>query len=388
MNVRIKLKFETIYLDFTLKQVYFYYERGYNIKSDSFQRYSFKITTSGDMREAQLQLLLALAMLIATLLAGFAPLKVLTVVKNNGVQSRMIQRILSLLSCFAGGVFLATCFLDVIPHVNGNFHVFNKNSSLNTRYPLPELLFCIGFFAVYLLEELCLRLFAHKTPSTHSHTRASEAHEERLNAFGCSECECDGRDKIQTKNCGDGMDSIAYGQLRKVSSIAESLNKAETTTLQSITFAAAMSFHSILEGLALGVQDSTTGIMSLFISLMIHKGIEAFSVGLQISKSNSRRLKVAAITILIYSLMTPVGSIIGMCIQNSNLQSVLKEGLVTVLEALAVGTFIYVTFFEVLAAERANEFSNIMQLIAIIIGFSVVALFQLLELFVMSVQQH
>uniref|UniRef100_A0A914RQ51 Uncharacterized protein n=1 Tax=Parascaris equorum TaxID=6256 RepID=A0A914RQ51_PAREQ len=48
---------------------------------------------------------------------------------------------------------------------------------------------------------------------------------------------------------------------------------------------------------------------------MIHKGIEAFSVGLQISKSNSRRLKVAAITILIYSLMTPVGSIIGMCIQ-------------------------------------------------------------------------
>jgi len=80
--------------------------------------------------------------------------------------------------------------------------------------------------------------------------------------------------------------------------------------LKSLTFALAMSLHSVLEGFALGVQvsiadwnaetictirfpnhqDNHTGIMTLFISLIIHKGIEAFSVGLQITRSNSNRL--------------------------------------------------------------------------------------------------
>jgi zinc transporter ZupT len=81
--------------------------------------------------------------------------------------------------------------------------------------------------------------------------------------------------------------------------------------LKSLTFAFAMSFHSVLEGFALGVQNEKAGIMTLFLSLIIHKGIEAFSVGLQVSRSNRKRLVLVIATILVYSLMTPVGSMIG-----------------------------------------------------------------------------
>ncbi|VDM28017.1 unnamed protein product [Toxocara canis] len=247
---------------------------------------------------------------------------------------------------------------------SANFHMFNTNSSLNTAYPLPELLFCVGFFAVYLLEELCVRLFAHDPHSSNSPKSVLKGEQQRINGV---ESDSDGDSKLQ-------------------SSIAESLSKTGPGALQSITFAIAMSFHSILEGLALGVQDSKAAMTTLFISLMLHKGIEAFSVGLQISKSNSQRVKVAAITILVYSLMTPIGSLIGICIQNSNMEVVLKEGLITLLEALAVGTFIYVTFFEVLGAERANEFSNVVQLLAIIAGFTIIALFQVGELIITGSQ--
>ncbi|KHN83968.1 Zinc transporter ZIP3 [Toxocara canis] len=322
-------------------------------------------------------------MLLTTMLAGFAPLKVLTVVASSGQPSRKVACTLSLLSCFAGGVFLATCFLDVIPHVNANFHMFNTNSSLNTAYPLPELLFCVGFFAVYLLEELCVRLFAHDPHSSNSPKSVLKGEQQRINGV---ESDSDGDSKLQSKTRRDDIESITYGQLRRMSSIAESLSKTGPGALQSITFAIAMSFHSILEGLALGVQDSKAAMTTLFISLMLHKGIEAFSVGLQISKSNSQRVKVAAITILVYSLMTPIGSLIGICIQNSNMEVVLKEGLITLLEALAVGTFIYVTFFEVLGAERANEFSNVVQLLAIIAGFTIIALFQVGELIITGSQ--
>ncbi|VDN54371.1 unnamed protein product [Dracunculus medinensis] len=59
-----------------------------------------------------------------------------------------------------------------------------------------------------------------------------------------------------------------------------------------------------------------------------------------------------------------------------------KEGLIISLSALAAGTFIYVTFFEVIATERVNEYSNLAQLAAIIAGFSTVAAFQLIEIII------
>lgn len=45
--------------------------------------------------------------------------------------------------------------------------------------------------------------------------------------------------------------------------------------------------------------------------------------------------------------MTPVGSIAGYAIQNANINPLWKDGTILVLEAMAAGTFIYVTFLEV-----------------------------------------
>lgn len=47
---------------------------------------------------------------------------------------------------------------------------------------------------------------------------------------------------------------------------------------------------------------------------MIHKSIESFSVGLQISKSNSKRIFMVIMTIIVYALMTPCGSMFGVII--------------------------------------------------------------------------
>lgn len=335
------------------------------------------------MDDTQLQLVLAIAMFLTTVTAGFAPVKLLKVIKKRENEASKASWSLTLMSCFAGGVFLATCFLDIIPHVNSNFRRFNEESGLQTGYPMPELIACIGFFAVYLLEELCARLFS----SHHSHSYANNLIEMRE-----SNCKI-----LEKTNHGDDVGTNCnrqhneYDSLRRDNprrrSMEETLRKAEFVSvglLQSITFAVAMSFHSVLEGLALGVQDNKVGIMTLFFSLVIHKGIEAFSVGLQVSRCNSDRMKMVAVTIFVYSLMTPVGSMIGVFIQNMNMNTITKDGLIVLLEALAVGTFIYVTFFEVLATERANEYSNLMQLVAIIIGFSVIALFQLVELFLQT----
>ncbi|KIH48576.1 hypothetical protein ANCDUO_21353, partial [Ancylostoma duodenale] len=61
----------------------------------------------------------------------------------------------------------------------------------------------------------------------------------------------------------------------------------------------------------------------------------------------------------------------------SNISPVYKDGAVLILESLAAGTFIYVTFLEVLAQEKGNEQNSLKQLLAIFIGFAVIAALQL-----------
>ena len=58
-----------------------------------------------------------------------------------------------------------------------------------------------------------------------------------------------------------------------------------------------------------------------------------------------------------------------------------RDLIIILLEGSAAGTFIYVTFFEVLAQERANDHSNLIQLAAIVVGFFAIAALQAHEHF-------
>jgi solute carrier family 39 (zinc transporter), member 1/2/3 len=74
------------------------------------------------MSTISLQILLALAMFATTALAGLIPIKLLNLIAKrqddeNGRKGRQAAWILTLLSCFAGGVFMGTCFLDIFPHI-------------------------------------------------------------------------------------------------------------------------------------------------------------------------------------------------------------------------------------------------------------------------------
>ncbi|KAL3102546.1 hypothetical protein niasHT_020162 [Heterodera trifolii] len=384
------------------------------------------------MDTISLQVLLAFAMFATTALAGLLPIKLLHAItrrqdENDEQRSRKSDYILTLLSCFAGGVFMSTCFLDIFPHINENYAHFLAKSQWNTDFPFPQFFVCCGFFLVYFLEEICLKVFASaKQHQQHAHCHNgghgghshgnSEGKSHHHHRHGHEECINEplktnvGSDKKGGGNAsaaaplgvnGDDSDSSAHSvspfkqrsmsvltheivideSLKYMSKADHHHDQMESTILRSLTFAIAMSFHSVLEGFALGVQDNNTGILTLFVSLIIHKGIEAFSVGLQITRSNGRRMLMVILTIIVYSLMTPFGSLVGVLVTNMDIDELLKDAISVVLEALAGGTFIYVTFFEVLAQERANHHSNLVQLSAIVLGFLVICALQVNEQF-------
>jgi hypothetical protein len=58
------------------------------------------------------------------------------------------------------------------------------------------------------------------------------------------------------------------------------------STFRSILLLIALSFHSVFEGLAIGLQQELGQLISLFMAVIIHKAVMAFSLGLTLAQSN------------------------------------------------------------------------------------------------------
>ncbi|KAK6021338.1 metal cation transporter, ZIP family [Ostertagia ostertagi] len=145
---------------------------------------------------------------------------------------------------------------------------------------------------------------------------------------------------------------------------------AHSHGVRSITFVLALSIHSVIEGVALGVGDNASETTALFLSLLVHKLIVAFSVGLQLARTHAHQLQWVVASVFTLALMSPLGAVIGMAVQSAAENSFAKDVAITILQGLAVGTFLYVTFFEVLLHERDNEHPNLLKLLVMLVGFS------------------
>jgi zinc transporter 1/2/3 len=64
---------------------------------------------------------------------------------------------LSLLTCFSGGVFLATCLLHLIPEVREHVERFERSYGFKFSYPTEQMLICSGFFLMYFMEKTISR---------------------------------------------------------------------------------------------------------------------------------------------------------------------------------------------------------------------------------------
>ncbi|VDO86401.1 unnamed protein product [Heligmosomoides polygyrus] len=85
-------------------------------------------------------------MALTTLVFGLIPIKVRN---NSKTVEQKASFIVSLLSCFAGGVFLSVSFLDLLPEA-----YWKTASGFDSDYPYVPLFFSVGFFMVKLLEEV------------------------------------------------------------------------------------------------------------------------------------------------------------------------------------------------------------------------------------------
>ena len=72
----------------------------------------------------------------------------------------------SILLCFGGGVLLSTAMLHIFPEASEG--LASAGAKLEIEW-LPHLVFCSGFFLIYLIEELVDPLLGHSPTSKHLH---------------------------------------------------------------------------------------------------------------------------------------------------------------------------------------------------------------------------
>ena len=136
--------------------------------------------------------------------------------------------------------------------------------------------------------------------------------------------------------------------------------------LRSMILLIALSFHSVFEGLAIGLQKDLGQLMSLFLAVIGHKGIMAFSLGLTLAQANLN-FRQYFLAILVFSAASPLGMGIGIAVsEHQNLAADIANG---VLQGIAGGTFLYITFFEVLPHEFRDSNNRMLKIMAILIGY-------------------
>lgn len=113
-----------------------------------------------------------------------------------------------------------------------------------------------------------------------------------------------------------------------------------TSIFRSLMIVAALSFHSLFEGLAIGLQDTAASIWQLLLAVSVHKFVIAFVVGLEIY-SETFDTKRVLIYMVVFSFMSPTGIIIAAFAKLE-----VSAEIDGVLSALATGSILYVVFFE------------------------------------------
>lgn len=350
------------------------------------------------MEPTVVKILLICGLFLATLILGISPIKFVAHVKKKQSNRIFYKRAISVLSCFAAGVFLGTCLLDLLPSVRKDLENILNKMKLLSGFPISEFVMVFGLFLILVVEQIILSWKENHLKNSILSPRQSDASRQSLLS------ETDGKKEFMSSARSDISDHSISGisddllpLLNKRSSISSymtgdihcdaeqgsdngySQEKHDTinedfehnhSTLRAILLLVALSLHSVFEGLAVGLQRKTSQIIGVFAGLFLHKMILSFSLGMSLVQSILSYVSMLK-SVILFSISSPFGIGLGLLIIDlwDSRISVLIQGL---LQGIACGTFLYVTFFEMLPHELNSSDIRLLKVVFLILGFSTV----------------
>ncbi|XP_013410475.1 zinc transporter ZIP1 [Lingula anatina] len=347
----------------------------------------------------ELHIALIAALFSLTLLFGALPFFILRwhrKVKDGSLNNAFLRG----LNCFTGGVFLGSAFMHLIPEAREHTENAVKESSVRTIFPITEFGVLMGLFVCLSFEKIAEVCFQRLAPD--KNTDVSEATnifpQSNKGQYSSIEMAAIKHDLTEDrKHSRDSVNNMNSNQdpepaPDEISPDSQTTSRRHTSgeayhdqprdnpgtakIRVSLLFLVLL-VHTIFEGITLGIQKTEIDISTVFGAMVVHKCFIAFSLSLRMI-DNFKRWQFFLL-ILTFSAATPVGAGIGMAVAYSKTSG--SEFVDGILQSVCTGSFLYITFFEILGAELEGDVSPevLKKILFIILGVSVMVLLAFFE---------
>jgi len=266
-------------------------------------------------------------LLALALIGGLLPL----VISSN-------KQLMSILNCFAAGVFIAGGFLHLLVDANENpgLAEWSEKDDGKYEFPYPNMFATLGFLLVFFIEQWAI---------CYSDKHHMEHHNKNESAYDLEQ-----EDEMAADALLDGKSQTAH------------------MVTAAILFLA-LGFHSVLEGLGIGAQ--TEADWGVYAAVAVHKGLVAFALGEKMYTAGVQG-KAFVGTMIVFSLLTVIGILIGWGVESlGDSEDATGSGICI---ALASGTFIFVALMEVIPLEFKVRENILAKCVAVFLGYAIMGM--------------
>ncbi|XP_045462703.1 zinc transporter ZIP1-like [Harmonia axyridis] len=331
------------------------------------------------MKLIESKILASVILGVGSIIFGFLPL----CLTNNRNQRSLF---LSCLLCYGGGVLLSTSLTHMLPE---------NRKKLKEYEQFAEIIFCMGFFLLYIVDEIVHFIYG----GAHSHSILSKRSSAKENTRSPNSVRYGATERTPLKpqppynpsfsrgnaadflfneeECSHSADHNHEDSPSQLCHVGHQEPCESSAPAINFGLVIALTLHSFLEGLVVGLEGTTTKVLLLLGAISSHKLVVGFCLGLELAANTTTWRHM--IGILVFSSGSVAGIIVGAFI--SNIQNTLSDQLMAVLQGLAGGTLLYVTLSEIIPRERARwhkehqrRAAGLYQLLNIGLGFTMMTI--------------
>ncbi|XP_002732520.1 zinc transporter ZIP1-like [Saccoglossus kowalevskii] len=264
-----------------------------------------------------------------------------------------MERLFGFLNCFAGGVILATAMLHLLPEVRREFLFSSDYVKIDPDFPAAEFLACAGIFLMLVIEQGIL------------------ACKERLTKTATEDI------PLTTTEYGYYTDASIHASQDddEIRTLHEEELEYIQSVLRSYMFFIALCLHGIFEGIVLGLLSDPHSVLILFAAIACHEGPVSFSFAVNIRRSWLRK-SAGVVLVCLHAAVFPLGIGIGIAITESASSTLTMSFVSGLMQGVAVGLLVYLTFFEILPYELKENENRMLKTLCVLIGFTVITLLQ------------
>jgi zinc transporter 1/2/3 len=283
-------------------------------------------------------------LLVIGIFGGLLPLKARDLHANR-------ERYLALGNTFSGGLFLCAGFSHMLGEAIEGFAELSLPAE-------PPLLLCLfGILTTLFVEKVLLSYLMEGGGGADDSAAADDAissHVGHSHAHGLL--------AIDHRRGGGG------GGAADIDSTAKS-RALVGSSLQTYMLTILLSLHSIIEGVALGVEENIGDASRVLMAIAAHKAFAAFALGLSLVRGGANSASLFRIVIL-FGLMSPAGVVLG-ALFTMSLADAADSVWSSSIQAFAAGSFVYVALVEILLEEFAHPKDRALKFVLLLLGVAV-----------------